>query len=180
VSPTRTAIYGLMAELSGAEALREAAARARESGFSGVEAYAPFPVEGLAEAVGFAGSRVSLWTLVGGILGGTLGYFLQWYSAVIDYPLDIGGRPLHSWPAFIPIAFELTVLGAALFAFFAMLAGNGLPRLRHPIFDAPGFDCATRDRFFLCLRADDESFAPESARRFLESLDPARIVEVPL
>jgi hypothetical protein len=167
-------LYGVIAELAGADALLEAARRARAEGFAGIEAYAPFPVEGLAEAVGAAPTRVPLWTLLGGIAGGVLGYFLQWYSAVVDYPLDIGGRPLHSWPAFIPIAFELTVLGAALAAFVAMLAGNGLPRLRHPIFDAPGFDCATRDRFFLCLRAHDDA-----ARRFLEALSPLRIVEVP-
>src|SRR5205823_1183633 len=127
----------------------------------------------------FAKSRIPFAVLLGGIAGGLGGYFVQWYSAVISYPENIGGRPLHSWPAFIPITFEMTVLCAALAAFLAMLVGNGLPRLRHPVFDAPHFDLATRNRFFLCLPAADERFEPESARRFLEGLEPMRIVEVP-
>ena len=129
-------------------------ARAR-GGYRNVEAYAPFSVEGLAEALGFARNRVALITLLGGILGGAGIYFLQWYSAVIDYPINIGGRPLHSWPAFIPATFECTVLGAALAAFFGMLILNGLPRLHHPVFNAPDFDLATRNRFFLCIEAAD-------------------------
>ena len=174
-----TAIYGLMAELRGADELLAAARSAREGGYSRIEAYSPFPVEHLGEAIGFTRIHVPLWTLVGGIAGAIGGYFLQWYSAVVDYPINVGGRPLNSWPAFIPITFEMAVLGAALFAFVSMLTLNGLPRLRHPVFDAPDFDCATRNRFFLCLRADDERFAADSARHFLEALHPIRVVEVP-
>lgn len=174
-----SAIYGLMAEIRTPEALVEAALRAREAGYRRIEAYSPFPVEGLTEAVGFAGSRIALATLVGGIAGGLGGFFLQWYSSVVSYPVNIGGRPLNSWPEFIPVTFETTVLFAAVAAVIAMLAGNGLPRLRHPVFDAPHFDHATRNRFFLCLVADDARFELASARRFLEELHPMRVVEVP-
>ena len=171
--------YGVMAEFASAESLVAAARRAREEGYGAVEAYSPFPVEGLADAIGFRGSRIPLAVLVGGVLGGLGGYFLQWYSAVISYPVNVGGRPLHSWPEFIPVTFETTVLGAAVTAVVAMLAANGLPRLRHPVFDAPDFDLATRNRFFLCLRTGDADRDADAARRFLETLSPMRIAEVP-
>lgn len=173
-----SAAYGLMAELDSAEALLAAVQRARAAGYARIEAYSPFPVEGLAEALGFTPSRVAFWTLVGGIAGGVGGYFLQWYTAVIDYPINVGGRPLHSWPEFIPSTFEMTVLFAALAAVVAMLLGNGLPRLNHPVFDAPDFDFATRNRFFLCLCAGDAAFEATAARRFLDELKPIRVVEV--
>jgi hypothetical protein len=170
--------YGLMAEFVSAEALVAAADEARAAGYRRIEAYAPFPVEGLAEAVGFAKSRVPLAVLLGGIAGCVGGYFLQWYSAVVSYPENIGGRPLHSWPEFIPVTFETTVLFAAFAAVIAMLVGNGLPRLRHPVFDAPHFDLATRNRFFLCLLASDPKFEAGATRDFLAGLDPMRVVEV--
>jgi hypothetical protein len=171
--------YGMMAELASADALVAAARRAREAGYRRIEAYSPFPVEGLAEALDFGPSRVPLATLLGGIAGGVGGYFLQWYSAVVSYPLNIGGRPAHSWPEFIPVTFETTILCAAVTAVVAMLAGNGLPRLRHPVFEVPHFDLATRNRFFLCLLARDPRYDAESARSFLEGLEPIRIAEVP-
>ena len=171
--------YGLMAELASADALVAAATRAREARLGGIEAYSPFPVEGLADALAMPPSRVPLATLLGGIAGGAGGWFLQWYSAVIDYPINAGGRPLDSWPAFIPVVFETTVLGAALAAVLAMIVGNGLPRLRHPVFDAPGFELASRNRFFLCLRADAPHWDAAAARAFLAKLEPLRIVEVP-
>jgi len=174
-----SAIHGLMAEIGGPEALVAAVRRARAAGYRRIDAYSPFPVEGLAEAIGFAGSRIPLATLVGGIAGGSGGFFLQWYSAVVSYPVNVGGRPLDSWPEFIPVTFETTVLFAAVTAVVAMLAGNGLPRLRHPIFEAPHFDHATRNRFFLCILADDERFEAASVRRFLEEIEPIRVVEVP-
>jgi hypothetical protein len=173
------AIHGVMAELRSPAALVEAVRRTRAAGYRRIDAYSPFPVEGLTEAIGFAGSRIALATLVGGIVGGLGGFFLQWYSAVVSYPLNIGGRPLDSWPEFIPVTFETTVLFAAVTAVAAMLAGNGLPRLRHPVFDAPHFDHATRNRFFLCILAADERFEAASARRFLEGIEPIRVVEVP-
>ncbi len=170
--------YGLMAEFASGDALLAAARRAHAQGYARIEAYSPFPVEGLAEAVGPTHSRLPLVVLLGGIGGGLGGFFLQWYSAVVNYPENIGGRPLNSWPEFIPVTFELTVLGAALAAFVAMLVANGLPRLRHPVFGAPHFDLATRNRFFLCLRAADPRYDEKAARGFLESLEPMRVVEV--
>jgi hypothetical protein len=117
--------------------------------------------------------------LLGGILGGAGAYFLQWYAAVVDYPLNIGGRPLHSWPAFIPATFELTILGAAVAAVIAMLALNGLPRLYHPLFEVDEFELASRNRFFLCLPAHDPVFAPGPARTLLEERSPLLLREVP-
>ena len=172
-------IYGVLAEFRASEALLDAAKRAREEGFRYVEAYAPYAVEGMAEAVGFTSSKVPLITLIGGIVGAVGGYFLQWYSAVIDYPINVGGRPLHSWPSFIPPTFELTILGAAFAALFGMLVANGLPRLNHPIFNAPDFEQATRNRFFLCLTARDPNFDIDRSKRFLQNLQPMSVVEVP-
>jgi len=174
-----SALYGVMAELADEKALLAAAREAREAGWDRVEAYSPFPVEGLAEILEPRASRLPFFVLLFGILGGAGGYFLQWYSAVVAYPINAGGRPLHSWPEFIPVAFETTVLLAALAAVVGMIAGNGLPRLRHPLFDAPHFDLATRNRFFLCLRGDASHFDEERARGFLEALKPMRVIEVP-
>jgi hypothetical protein len=174
-----TQIYGLLAEFKDADALVDAATRARDAGFARVDAYAPFSVPGLPEAVGYRRDGVALVTLIGGIIGGAGIYFLQWYSAVVDYPIVSGGRPLDSWPAFIPATFECTVLGAALFAFFGYLLMNGLPRLHHPIFNAKEFDLATRNRFFLCIESRDPRFDRTDTGRFLASLDPLRVSVVP-
>lgn len=172
-------LYGLIAEFRDDKALLEAVRHARADGYRRIEAYAPFSVEGLSEALDFKRDRVALITLLGGIAGGAGIYLLQWYSAVIDYPINSGGRPLNSWPAFIVPTFEMTVLGAALAAFFGMLILNGLPRLYHPIFNAPGFDLASRNRFFLCIEARDARFEPQRTRAFLETLAPMKIAEVP-
>jgi len=172
-------VYGLIAEFRDEQCLVEAAARTIAEGYRNVDAYAPFSVPGLADALGFRKDRVALITLIGGIIGGIGIYFLQWYSAVIDYPINSGGRPLHSWPAFIPATFECTVLGAALAAFFGYLILNGLPRLHHPIFNAADFDLATRNRFFLCVESADPRFDRAATHGFLESLAPLRVSEVP-
>lgn len=171
-------LYGLMAEFADGDALIDSVQRARAAGYWRIEAYSPFPLERMPEALDFRSNRVPLITLLGGLTGGIGGYFMQWYSAVIDYPINSGGRPLHSWPAFIPATFELTVLGAALAGFFGMLALNGLPKLYHPVFNAKHFDLASRNRFFLCLRADTEGFDKDKAREMLESLKPMVIEEV--
>ncbi|VTU21705.1 hypothetical protein H6CHR_01643 [Variovorax sp. PBL-H6] len=171
--------WGLMAEFATADELLAAARRAREAGYRHAEAYSPFPIDGLAEALGFERSRVPFFTFIGALAGAAAGYFMQWYSAVIDYPLNIGGRPLHSWPMFVPVAFELAVLGGALAAVLAMLLGSGLPRLRHPVFAAPDFDLASRNRFFLLLRRDEAVFDAQEAAELLDSLKPLRRVEVP-
>src|SRR5206468_140638 len=131
-----------------------------------------FPVEELAAALGFHRSRIPLVVLIGGLVGGVGGYFMQYYSAVIAFPMNIGGRPLHSWPSFIPVTFELTVLVAALAAVLGMLALNGLPMPYHPVFNVPRFELATRDRFFLCIEAIDPKFDREATKQFLRSLHP--------
>jgi hypothetical protein len=167
-----------MAEYATAEALVAAAQAAHDAGYLYAEAYAPYQIEGLADALGFTRSRVPAITFAGGLFGGIVGYFLQWYSAVVDYPVEIGARPLHSWPMFVPVTFEMTVLGAALAAFFAVIVGNGLPRLAHPVFGAPDFDLATRNRFFLCLRSDDPAFDPAQAEALLAATRPIGRCEV--
>jgi hypothetical protein len=171
-----TPLYGVLAEFRTADALLQAAHAARDAGYTGIEAYSPFPIEGLSDAIGFPQNRVPLMTLLGGIAGGVGGYFMQWYSAVLSYPINVGGRPLHSCPSFIPATFELTILGAAFAAVFGMLAANRLPRLHHPLFGVPDFDLATRNRFFLCLRTQDV----DDARAFFLRLDPLLTREVPV
>jgi len=172
------ALYALLAEFAQPDALVAAARRARAE-YRDVDAYAPYSVEGLSEALGFARDRMPLVALLGGLAGGIGAYFLQWFTAVIDYPIDAGARPLHSWPAFIPATFELTVLGAALAVFFGLWLANGLPRLHHPLFDARDFDLASRNRFFLAIRATDPNFDPDGTRDFLVRLEPLRVIEVP-
>ncbi|MFS2020297.1 DUF3341 domain-containing protein [Massilia sp. CT11-108] len=172
-------VYGLLAEFPSADALCAAARHARANGYTRVEAYSPFAIEGLDDIVGADKGWIAPLTLLGGILGGAGTYFLQWYAAVVDYPIDIGGRPLHSWPAFIPATFEITILGAAVAAVLAMLVLNGLPRLYHPLFEVEEFELASRNRFFLCLPARDPVFAPGPARDLLEELHPLLLREVP-
>jgi hypothetical protein len=172
------AIYGIIGEFESPEALVTAAGRAREAGYSQMDAYAPFPVEGLARALGRKRTWVPAFVLGGGILGGVGGYFLQVYALAIDYPLNIGGRPLHSWPAFIPITFELTVLSASVIGMVAMLALCGFPRPHHPVFNATGFERASIDSFFLCIESTDAKFSPEDARTFLQQLGAKNVQEV--
>lgn len=171
--------WGVMAEFANEDTLLAAAREVRAAGYRHVEAYSPFPVEGLAEVLGRERNAVSAITFAGGLFGGVGGFFLQWYTAVVDYPVNIAGRPFNSWPMFIPITFETAVLGAAFAAVGAMLFGCGLPRLRHPLFAVPEFDLAMRNRLFLCLRSDDPAFHPEQARRLLDRLQPIAFVEVP-
>jgi hypothetical protein len=172
------ALHGLMAQFTTHEQLIEAARRAHEQGYRRMDAYTPFPVEGLAETLGRKRTSVPLIVLVGGICGGLGGYFVQWYSMAADYPVNVGGRPFNSWPAYIPITFEMTVLAAALAAIVGMLVLNRLPQPYHPVFNAPGFDRASIDRFFLCIEASDPKFAPLATRQFLEALQPESVAEV--
>ena len=172
-------LYGLMAEFQEHEHLLQAAKQARAAGYRRMDAYAPFPVEGLSEALELEPNPVPLLTLLGGMAGGLGGYFMEWYSMGHLYPLNVGGRPLHSWPNFIPITFELTVLVASLAATLGMLLLNRLPELHHPVFNVPEFRRASIDRFFLCIEATDPQFAIEETRRFLEHLEPVAVIEVP-
>ena len=171
-------IYGLMAEFHSPETLLRAAERASQQGFKRMDAYTPFPIEGLAEALGIGPTRVPLIVLIGGIIGCLGGFFLQYWLAVIDYPLNVGGRPLNSWPAFIPVTFEMTILFAALAAFLGVLALNGLPMPYHPVFNVEQFELASRNRFFLCIEARDPNFDRDATWKFLESLTPEGVYQV--
>ncbi len=172
--------FGLLAEFVEPDELVAAAARVQDEGYRDFEAYSPMPVEGLSEAVGFPRSRMPLIVLIGAIVGCLTGYALQYFVTVVDYPLNIGGRPLHSWPSFVPVIFELTVLFGALSAVLGMLAMNGLPRPHHPLFGIPQFDRATQDRFFLCIRRTDPLFHERTTREFLLRLGAKETIDVPM
>jgi hypothetical protein len=172
-------IYGLMAEFTTGDALLAAAERAHDAGYRRMDGFSPFPLPGLSEALGFRRTWLPLVTLIGGLLGGGGAYYMLWYASVISYPINVGGRPLHSWPSFIPITFELTVLGASFAALFGMLALNGLPRPYHAVFNVPEFVRASRDRFFLVIEARDPKFQIGDTRQFLDTLNPENVFEVP-
>ena len=175
----RSHTYGVVAEFETAEQLIQAAEKTRLAGYQFFEAYTPFPVEGLPEAIGLKRNAVPLITLVGGLLGGLGGFFFQLWVSASAYPLNIGGRSLNSWPAFIPVTFELTVLGASLSAVFGMLALNGLPRPHHPLFNVDRFQKrASVDRFFLCIEARDPKFSVSGVTRFLQGLKATNVSEV--
>ena len=177
---TKPLIYGLLAEFDTPEALVAAAEKVRDAGYRRADAFSPFPVHGLAEALGLKRTRVALITLICGLCGGVGAYGMMWFSSVIAYPLNVGGRPPHSWPAFVPITFELTVLGAAFGALLGMLALNGLPQPYHPLFNVQRFaDHASRDCFFIAIDAADPKFELADTRQFLESLRPQHVTEVP-
>lgn len=172
-------MYGLLAEFNTVEELTAAIRRAHTEGYRHMDTYSPFPLEGIDDQLGLRHTSVPLIVLIGGIVGCLTGYFMQYYLAAIYYPINVGGRPLNSWPSFIPITFELTVLFAGLFALFGMLALNGLPMPYHPVFNVPRFARATRDRFFLCIEAADAKFDRTETRKFLEHLTPHAVQEVP-
>ncbi len=171
-------IYGLMAEFVNSEELLAAARRVYQEGYRRLDAYSPLPVEGLAEAIGFHRTAVPLIVLIGGLAGCLGGFFMQYWIAVLDYPINVGGRPLLSWPSFIPVTFELTVLIGGLSALIGMLALNGLPMPYHPVFNVPRFELATQNRFFLCIEATDPKFDRQGTRRFLEGLQPQGVYDV--
>ena len=174
-----TPIYGLMAEFDSPTELVVAARKTYAAGYKKIDAYSPFPVEELAEAIGFRRNGVPAVVLVGGILGCLSGYLLQWWISVVSYPVNVGGRPYHSAPAFIVVTFEMTILCAVLAAVLGMLALNGLPMPYHPVFNVPRFRVATKDRFFLIVFSSDPKYTSTGTRAFLESLAPRSISEVP-
>jgi hypothetical protein len=170
--------FGLMAEFTSDHDLVTAARRAREAGYTRLDAYTPYPIEELSETVEPHRSKVPLVTLIGGILGGLAGFFLQYWTQVYVYPMNIGGRPHNSWPSFIVVTFEMTILFAAISAVVGMIALNGLPRPYHPIFSTPGFERASRDGFFLAIEARDPRFDRAATKEFLRSVQAREVHEV--
>ena len=175
----RDPVYGMMAEFDSAQALIDAARHTHQAGYQKIDAYSPFPIEGLAEEIGFHHNAVPLVVLIVGIIGGLTGYLMQYWMAVISYPVNVGGRPYHSWSSFIIITFELTILFGGISAVFGMLALNGLPMPYHPVFNVPRFALASKDRFFLIVFASDPKYDAKGTRQFLESLHARSISEVP-
>ena len=180
IGKVRTGTYGVIAEFTSPAELTAAAEAARDAGYTEMDAFSPFPIHGLHELVGMRSAGMSAIVLIGGIIGGIAGFFMCWYANVISYPLNIGGKPLNSWPAWIPITFECTILLASFAAVFGMLALNGLPMPYHPVFNVPRFALASRNRFFLCIEARDPKFSLEHTRRFLETLGPREVSTVAL
>lgn len=172
-------LHGLLAEFTTPEAVLAAAHAAHAAGYTRAETYTPFPVEGLPQALGFKRTRVARVVLIGGICGACAAFFMMWFANVVHLPWNVGGRPPNSWPAFIPITFEVGVLFAAFSAVIGMLAMNGLPQPYHAVFNAPNFSLASRDRFFLCIESADPAFELSRTRGFLESLDSVSVTEVP-
>ena len=174
----RPDLYGVMAEFPSIDVLIEAAHKVHDAGYKRVDAYTPYPVEELAHALGHHRSKLPLIVLIGGVCGMIGGYLLQYWVSVIEYPLNIGGRPFHSWPAFIVPTFETTILAAALSAVLGMFALNGLPQPYHPVFNVPRFALASRDRYFLMIEARDPKFDRDRTRSFLLDLNASEVMDV--
>jgi len=171
-------VHGLIAEFDDPDTLMRATAKAHEAGYRAMDAYSPFPIHGLAEAMGVRKTYVPLVTLIGGLTGAAAGFGMQYFASVIHYPYSIGGKPFNSWPAFIPITFETTILFAAFAALGSMLLFNGLPRPHHPIFNAKRFERASSDGFFLCIERTDAQYDTAETKAFLEGLGPVEVSEV--
>jgi ActD protein len=171
-------LYGVMAEFDSPSDLVAAAKRTYEAGYRRINGYSPYPIEELSEAIGFTRTSLPLIVLIGGIIGGLGGFFMQYWMEVIDYPLNVGGKPFNSWPAFIPITFECTVLVAAFSAVLGMLILNKLPQPYHPVFNAPNFALATRDKFFLVIEASDPKFRHDEAMQFIKTLGALNVSDV--
>ena len=178
MSEHRIQLYGVMGEFETPETILHAARKAREAGYRHITAYTPFPVEGLAQIIGFRWTAVPLITLLGGLAGGLSGFAMEYWMSAVSYPLNVGGRPLNSWPAFIPVTFELTILGAALSAVFGMMALNRLPQPHHPVFNVERFSRASTDRFFLCIESRDPKFHLAESAKFLQSVSAEHVSEV--
>ena len=176
--PGPRGLYGVMAEFATPHDLLAAAEAARAAGYRRLDAFTPFPIERLSETLGHRPSKVPMLVLIGGIIGACAGYGLQYWVSAVAYPLNVGGRPYNSWPAFIPITFELTILVAGIFTVFGMLALNGLPTPYHPVFNVPRFALASRDRYFLCVESKDAKFDEAATRSFLERLRPSGVFDV--
>ena len=170
--------YGVMAQFDNPDDVLAAAKAAFAAGYRKLDAYSPLPVHGLADAIGYKRTRLPWLVFCMGIVGAIAGYRLCYWVSVIDYPLNIGGRPFHSGPSFIPVTFELTILFSAMTSAFGMLIANGLPQPYHPVFNVANFARASSDLFFLCIEAEDEKFDMEETTRFLQSLNPQEVSQV--
>jgi hypothetical protein len=179
IGKVRTGLYGVIAEFASPSDLTAAAIAARDAGYTAMDAFSPFPIHDLHKAVGMKSTGMSALVLGGGIIGGLSGFFMCWYANVISYPLNIGGKPYNSWPAWIPITFECTILLASFAAVFGMLALNGLPMPYHPLFNVRRFDQASRDKFFLVIQTRDPKFELDQVWKFLETLHPREVIDVP-
>jgi hypothetical protein len=176
----KTAIYGLMAEFLTAQEILAATRRARQAGYRDMDAYTPYPVDGLAAELGMRKTRIPFVVLMGGLVGAGVGFFMQYYSMAINYTFNVGGRPYNSWPVFIPITFELLILVGSFAAFLGMMFLNGLPHPHHPVFNVPQFARSSQDRFFLCIEATDPQFDGRITAEFLATLHPyGEVIEVP-
>ena len=173
-------LYGVMAQFDSPSTLVAAARETYAAGYRQINGYSPFPIEELSDAIGFKRTTLPLIVLAGGIIGAVGGFFMQYWMEVIDYPINVGGKPFNSWPAFIPITFECTILAAAIAAVFGMLALNKLPQPYHPVFNAPNFALATRDSFFLVIESKDPKFDHDEAKRFLKTLEARDVCDVEL
>jgi Alternative complex III, ActD subunit len=171
-------LYGVMAEFDNPRNLVTAARKTYQAGYRRINGYSPFPIEELSEAIGFTKTSLPLIVFIGGLLGGLGGFFMQYWMEVIDYPLNVGGKPYNSWPAFVPITFESTVLCAAFAAVLGMLALNKLPQPYHPVFNAPNFALATRDKFFLVIEANDPKFRHDEVFEFMKRLGAMDVNDV--
>lgn len=171
-------IYGIMAEFDTATELVDAARQVRDAGYKKTDAFSPFPIHEIDEALGIRRSVLPFMVLGGGVAGLLSGLALQYFIHVIDYPLNVGGRPYFSLPSFIPPAYELTILFAAGTAVFGMLLLNGLPQPYHPVFNVPRFALATREKFFLVIEAKDPQYDYEKTKSFMQSLNPQEVFDV--
>ena len=175
---TDATVYGLLARFDTVGALTGAASAARQAGYRGLDAFSPFPVPGLDRALGLRRSRIPAWSLIAGVVFAAAAFFMQWYSAVVDYPFVVGGKPLNSWPAFLLVTFEVGILAAVLTALIGLLAGNGLPRPYHPVFNSAGFERASDDGFFLLIPACDDDADVGEISRFLREQGAVEVEEV--
>ena len=178
MNETGPSSFGLMAEFENPEALLEATRRTYSEGYRKIDAFSPLPIHGLAAALGFERTNLPVLTFIFGLLGGIVGYGLQYWVHVIDFPMNIAGRPLHSGPMFIPVTFEMTILFAAASTFFGLWISNGLPKPYHPVFNVAGFERASQDSFFLCIESADPLFDDDNTRSFLHNLKALKVSTV--
>ena len=176
--PLPPAIYGVMAEFDTPTDLVRAAKRTYEAGYRNIDTFSPFPIEESWEAIGHHDRRLSFIVLAGGVTGLLAGIGLQEWVHNVAYPINIGGKPLNSWPMFVPVAFEMTILFAALSAVLGMIILNGLPQPYHPVFNVPRFEHASRDKFFLLVESTDPKFDRAGTVDFLKGLNPHEVNEV--